>query len=119
MSDLTALAVDDPIVVHDSQARYDHRKVAKVGRVWLTDDYGRKFRVADGRGEERLQYGHGFYAMTVAEWELAEETDRLQGRLVEWGWIPSMHGKRLTLGQMRRAVALVAEFEAESTGGLL
>lgn len=119
MSDLTALGVNDPIVVHDSQNRYSHRKVARVGRIWLTDDYGDKFRIADGKGEERMQYGHGHRAVTVAEWELAEETSRLSERLVEWGWIPSMHGKRLTLGQMRRAAALLAEFEAEATGGLL
>lgn len=116
MSDLTGLEVDDAIVVQDSQARYGHRKVARVGRVWLTDDRGDKFRIADGRGEERNQIGHGYYAMTVAEWEMAEETGRLRDRLVEWGFVPR---HRLALDQMRRVAALLSEFEHENTGGLL
>jgi hypothetical protein len=118
-SDLSSLAAGDPLVVQDSQERYHHRKVASVARVWLTDDQGDRFRIADGQGEERNQFGHGFYAMTVADWEDSEETERLRVRLVEWGWVPSMRGKTLTLPQLRRGAALLAEFESESTGGLL
>jgi hypothetical protein len=118
-SDLSGLAAGDPLVVQDSQERYHHRKVAKVARVWLTDDQGDRFRIADGEGEERHQIGHGFYAMTVADWEDSEERERLRGRLAEWGWVLSLGGRKLTLPQLRRAAALLAEFESESTGGLL
>jgi hypothetical protein len=110
---LAGLAVGDPIVV-SAQGRTSHRKVAKIARIWLTDDSGDKFRVTDGSGEDRQQFGHGFYAMTVDEWKIREETARLHSRLVDWGWVPGARGKSLTLSQMRRAVALVAEFEAEN-----
>lgn len=116
MSDLSSLAVGDAIVVHDPQARYAHRKVAKVGRVWLTDDRGDKFRIDGGQGEERHQFGHGFYALTVPEWEEATETARLRERLTGWGWT-GVRRKSLTLDQMRRAAALLAEFESENAGG--
>jgi hypothetical protein len=81
--------------------------------VWLTDNFGDKFRIDTGRGEERNQYGAGFYAVTVAEWEVIEETERLKQCLASWGWAPWTRSKRLTLDQMRRAAALLAEFEAE------
>jgi hypothetical protein len=119
VSDLSALAVGDPLVVHDSQGSYRHRKVARVGRVWLADDQGSKFRIKDGSGEDRLQSGRGFCALTVAEWEVAEETARLRLRLAEWGWAPASRGKTLALSQLRRAAALLSEFESENNGGRL
>jgi hypothetical protein len=117
VSDLSALAVGDDIVVCDSRRIDGHRKVAKVGRVWLTDDQGSKFRIADGRGEKRLQYGSGFRAMTVPDWEAAEEVTRLTERLSAWDW--DLRRRKLTLGQLRRAAQLLSEFESEGTGGLL
>lgn len=117
--DLRALVAGDRIVVRDSQEHYRHQKVAKVGRVWLTDDRGDRFRRADGEGEERLQLGAGCYAMTVGRWEVSEERERLQQRLVSWGWVPSSRGRTLTLRQLRRAAALLSEFESEHTGGRL
>ena len=119
MSDLTALAVGDAFVVRDSQGQYGHRKVAKAGRIWLTDEHGLKYRIADGRGEERLQVGYGTRAMTVPEWEAEVEAGQLEARLHTWGWSPGARGKTLTLPQLRRAAALLGEFEAERTGGLL
>lgn len=117
MSDLTALAVGDPIVVSDSQGRYRHAKVTKVGRVWLTDEHNWKYRRDDGEAEERLQFGRGTQAMTVAEWEAKVETEQLKDRLRSWGWVVPQYGKVLTLAQLRRAAALLSEFEAEGTGG--
>lgn len=117
--DLSGLAVGDALVVRDSQGRYSHRTVAAVARVWLTDSIGDKFRVATGEGEQRHQVGYGYFAMTVAEWEAAEETAQLRQRLLAWGWAPRHRGQALTLGQLRRAAALIAEFEAEASGGLL
>jgi hypothetical protein len=116
MSALTSLAVGDAFVVHDSQQRYTHRKVVKVGRVWLTDEHGHKYRLSDGYGEERLQVGWGTRALTVPDWEAEVEAEQLRDRLVGWGWVPR---PKLSLGQMRRAVALIAEFESENSGGLV
>jgi hypothetical protein len=116
MSALGELAVGDPLVVHVTRESYQHRKVAKVGRIWLTDDKGDKFRIDSGRGEERFQFGHGFFAMTIAAWEVREETERLRARLVAAGWVPR---PPLTPDQMRRAAALLSEFEAERTDGRL
>lgn len=117
-SDLTALGAGDAIVVTDSQFRgkYHHRHVAHVGRVWLTDTGGWRFRRTDGEGEARLQVGYGVCALTVADWQVTEETERLTERLRAWGWVPRLS---LTLDQLRRAAALVSEFESENNGGLL
>jgi hypothetical protein len=112
MSSLEGLVPGDPIMVHGSQGRYRLQTVAKVGRVWLYDDHGVRYRIADGEAEERLQYGSGIRAMTVAAWETLDETTRLHDKLVAWGWVPSRKGKALTLPQLRRAAALLAEFEA-------
>jgi hypothetical protein len=110
------LAVGDPLVVRDSERQYRHRKVAKVGRIWLTDDYADRFQRLNGKGRRSDQYGSGFYAMTVPEWEAEVETEQLANRLVAAGWVPR---HKLTLPQLRRAAALLGEFEAERTGGLL
>jgi hypothetical protein len=117
MSDLSALRAGDDLVVTGHRNCY-HRKVAKVGRVWLTDDAGVRYRIADGRAEGQ-QFGTGVRAMTVADWELHEEAKRLTERLQSWGWAPGLRGKHLTLDQLRRAAALLSEFESENNGGLL
>jgi hypothetical protein len=114
--DLSALRAGDALVVMDQQDRPIHRKVTSVARVWLTVEHGDKFRIATGEGEERLQFGHGYYALTVPVWETREETKRLKSRLADCGWVPR---PSLTLTQMRRAAALLSEFEAERSGGLL
>jgi hypothetical protein len=115
MSCLEGLVVGDRIMVHDSQERYRRQVVARVGRVWLYDSHGDKYRIADGRGEERLQYGAGVHAVTVAEWEVLEETERLRVKLASWGWVPGRACRKLTLPQQRRAAALLDEFEAEGS----
>jgi len=114
--DLSGLQAGDALVVIDQQNRPIHRKVASVARVWLTDSHGDKFRVATGEGEERQQFGHGYYALTVPVWEARDETERLTSRLALCGWTPR---PKLTLPQLRRAAALLSEFEAERFGGLL
>jgi hypothetical protein len=103
VSSLEGLVPGDLIRVHDSQGRYRREVVAKVGRVWLYDGNGDKYKIADGEAEERLQVGHGTRAVTVAEWEVIAETKRLTVKLLEWGWVPSLKGKTLTLAQLRRA----------------
>jgi hypothetical protein len=116
MSSLEGLNVGDPIVVIDQQRRPRHRKVAKIGRVWVFDDQGDQFRSADGEGLERHQFGHGFRAMRLADWEAKDETEHLTSRLAKVGWVP---WPPLSLAQLRRVAALISEFEAERTGGLL
>ncbi len=118
MSGLEGLAAGDALVVHDSQGRYSHRKVARVGRVWLTDDSGDRFRIADGCGGGQ-QADNGTAAMTVAEWDLREEIARLTERLRGWGWVPARSLHDVTPAQMRRMAALLGEFEAENSGGPL
>jgi hypothetical protein len=54
--------------------------------------------------------------MSLADWEAKDEIERLTTRLAKAGWVPT---PRLSLPQMRRACALLSEFEAERTGGLL
>jgi hypothetical protein len=110
MSDLSKLAVGDPLVVSNRGRRGSYRRtVAKVGRVWLTDSAGESFRIGDGRDK-------GGFAMAYpeAEWNEMQEMSRLEEKLREWGWTPRNRGVTLTLDQMRRAVALLDEFEAES-----
>lgn len=116
MSSLESLKVGDPLVVIDQQNRPKHRKVAKIGRVWVIDDYGSRFRITDGMGAEREQYGYGFEAMTLADWEAKDEAERLTSRLASVGWVPR---PPLTLPQLRRAAALLREFDDERTGGLV
>jgi len=114
--DLSALRPGDALVVIDQQNRPIHRKVTSVARVWLTVEHGDKFRILTGEGEERLQFGHGYYALTVPEWEVRSEIRRLTDRLAKCGWSPR---PKLTLPQLRRAAALLSEFESERSGGLL
>jgi hypothetical protein len=116
MSSLEGLKVGDPLVVIDQQRRPKHRKVAKIGRVWVFDDKGDQFRSADGEGLERHQFGYGFRAMSLADWEAKDEIERLTTRLAKADWVPR---PPLSLAQLRRACALLSEFEAERTGGLL
>jgi hypothetical protein len=116
VSSLEGLAVGDAIVVIDQQKRPSHRKVAKIGRVWVFDDKGSRFQIADGMGAAREQYGWGFWAMSMADWEARDEVERLESRLRSVGWVPR---PSLSLPQMRRAAALISEFEAERTGGVL
>jgi hypothetical protein len=110
MSDLSKLAVGDPLVVSGRNRRGGYRRtVAKVGRVWLTDSAGESFRIEDGRDK-------GGFAMAYpeAEWDELQEISRLREKMLEWGWTPHHRGRTLTLGQLRRAVALLGEFEAEA-----
>jgi hypothetical protein len=116
VSSLEGLKKGDPIVVLDQLNRPDHRKVALAGSVWLFDSKGSRFQVCDGEGAAREQYGYGFRAMSLADWEARDETELLESRLMAAGWTPR---PRLSLGQLRRAAALLAEFEAERTGGAL
>jgi hypothetical protein len=60
---LKGLKPGDPIVVSDQQKMTYRREVAHVGRVWLTDSHGDKFKIDNGQGEERS----GLEAMTVEE----------------------------------------------------
>lgn len=114
MSSLEGLAAGDPIVVKVAHsATVMHRTVAKMARVWMTDNRQHRYRISDGRtGDEP----YAEEAMTPAQWEQRQEEKLLNTRLRSWGWTPRHD---LTLPQLRRAAALVAEFEAERSGGLL
>lgn len=116
MSSLESLKVGDPLVVIEQQNRPKHRVVAKIGRVWLFDNQGSCFRIADGYAPEREQFGHGLRAMPLADWEARDETAQLTSRLAKAGWVPQ---PPLSLAQLRRAAALLSEFDAERTGGML
>jgi hypothetical protein len=116
VSSLRGLKRGDPLVVLDQLNRPSHRKVAQAGPEWVFDDKGSRFQVADGEGAKREQYGYGFRAMKLADWEARDEVDLLESRLMAVGWTPR---PRLSLDQLRRAAALISEFEAERTGGVL
>jgi hypothetical protein len=118
---LEGLRESDPIVVSDSQNRITHRTVAKVGRLWLTDDLGWKYLIATGQAEERLQYGHGTKAMTVAAWQDGEEERRLREVLRGWGFFPlaTLPRHELTREQLRLVAALLEYFEGGDYRGLL
>lgn len=118
-SDLSGLAVGDDIVMHDGQGITVHRKVAGIGRVYLTDDEGWQFELATGRAHRRHQVGIVAYAETVERWQARSEFDHLTERLREWGWYPGSRGRSLTLPQLRRAAALLSEFDSERSGGRL
>ena len=112
---LAGLRAGDPIVVSDSQRRITHRKVAHVGRIWLTDDSGWKYRIEDGRSEDRLQYGYGTKAMTAAMWHDREEERQLSEVLRRWGMHPdigaAVRKSVLTREQLRLVAALLEHFE--------
>jgi hypothetical protein len=116
VSSLEGLNVGDALVVIDQQRRPHHRKVAKIGRVWVFDDFGSRFGITDGAGAEREQYGYGFRAMSQADWEARDEKEQLERRLALAGWVPR---PPLSLAQLRRAAALLSEFDSERTGGAL
>jgi hypothetical protein len=116
MSSLEGLEPGDDIVVLDQLNRPSHRKVVQAGATYVTDSNASRFRVADGEGAKREQYGYGFRAMKLADWEARGETDQLTSRLMAAGWTPR---PPLTLPQLRRAAALLREFDDERTGGLL
>jgi hypothetical protein len=112
---LEGLREGDPIVVSDSQRRITHRTVAKVGRLWLTDNMGWKYLIATGQAEERLQYGASTKAMTEATWQDGEEERLLREVLRRWGFFPlatlPQPGYQLTRGQLRLVAALLEHFE--------
>ena len=116
MSSLEGLKVGDALVIIDQQNRPKHRKVAKIGRVWVFDDQGSRFQIEDGYGAEREQYGYGYSAMTLADWEARDEVKQLSSRLAHAGWVPR---PPLSLAQLRRAAALLSEFDSERSGDVL
>jgi hypothetical protein len=105
---LEGLAVGADIVVSDTQQRIHHRKVAKVGRVWLTDNIGDRFRIDTGGGEHR--FGHGSRAMTPDVYAEEQEDARARAVLVRWQMVPT-GGRRLTRDQLHRVADLLAGFE--------
>ena len=112
---LQRLQVGDPIVHVTHGGRVYRREVARVARVWLTDSQGERFRIEDGRGDGDFA-GRSY---TLGTWQELFEVMTLCERLTAWGWTPQNRGKSLTLDQMRRAAALLAEFESENAGGRL
>lgn len=114
MSELTGLGAGDAIVVkagHSDSPLY--RTVTKVGRLWLYDNHNRRYRITDGRTSDA---GYADEAMPPAEWDAREEVRLLAGRLRAWGWNSP---KTMPLHQLRRAAALLSEFDSEKSGGLL
>jgi hypothetical protein len=86
--------------------------VAKVGRVWVTDTHGDRYRITDGRGESTV--GAGVTALTVAQEEARLERRRLDEVFSQWGLSgrkPQGEGHMLTPQQRYLIVALLASFQ--------
>jgi hypothetical protein len=114
VSSLAGLKAGDHLVVrakHTHNLR--HLTVKHVGRTWLTDNLNHRYRISDGMTGDTA---YADEAMSMADWEVREETERLTTRLAASGWVPK---RRLPLPQLRRAAALLSEFESESNGGML
>jgi hypothetical protein len=75
---LEGLRQGDPLVVYTGPGQFRYHQVARVARVWLTDNWGWRHRIADGTG---LSNGIVTVALTAgqhAERQAAAERSRRQ-----------------------------------------
>jgi hypothetical protein len=106
---LQNLREGDPIIHVSHQGFVWRREVAKVARLWLTDNRGERFRIEDGSGDGDFS-GRSY---TVGTWEYLFEVMNLRSQLAAVG--AGSWAARLTLGQLRRAAEMVTWFSQEPT----
>jgi hypothetical protein len=118
VSSLEGLREGDPIMVPSVFAEgMVRRTVAKVAKVWLTDDKGHRYRIETGRSEYHGSMGR--YAVTVAEYEDREELRQLHDVLRSWGmYDPTRHPRHVpTRAQLRLVADLLRSFERAEDHG--
>jgi len=109
MSNLSGLKAGDmfQVPIGFEQDRFARRAVVTVGRAWITDDHGSRYRIEDGRS---AQHDTMFrYAMTTEAYAQHVKDEENREVLRRWSMYPTR--RTLDSSQLDRVAALLREFE--------